>query len=310
MGTQNLAPPSDSAIDRNALNALAGRVDELPLLPQVLVKIMQLDKEANDYFEQFEALAKEDPPFAVRVVALANSAASAPVSPITSIKESIIRMGAGTIGSLVASLSVQRVFVPTGSAQIGLWRHAVEAAVATSQIAQMVPALKLDPSHAYLAGLLHDIGRFVMLEHAEPNLQKVDETHWANPEELIQADMETFKFTHSELGYLACKKWGLPDILADVVRRHHDELVQDPKHSVMAGVTLCLQVADRMSIALFDNPELGNLTKGERSTLIAERCLRSAHEKALLDVDRLESCIETIQLESEQLLSGLGFSTH
>jgi HD-like signal output (HDOD) protein len=57
---------------------MASKIGELPLLPQVLVKILQLNTSAVDYFEQFESLANEDPALAVRIVAMANSAASAP----------------------------------------------------------------------------------------------------------------------------------------------------------------------------------------------------------------------------------------
>jgi HD-like signal output (HDOD) protein len=64
--------------DTTALHSMASKIGELPLLPQVLVKILQLNTSAVDYFEQFESLANEDPALAVRIVAMANSAASAP----------------------------------------------------------------------------------------------------------------------------------------------------------------------------------------------------------------------------------------
>lgn len=97
----------------SALHAMDVIIDELPLLPQVLVRILQLNSNSEDYFEQFELLAREDPALAIRVVALANSAASAPVSPIVSIKDALTRMGATTIRNLVTSIAVQRVFLPS-----------------------------------------------------------------------------------------------------------------------------------------------------------------------------------------------------
>ncbi len=64
-----------------------------------------------------------------------------------------------------------------------------------------MPTLKIDPAEAYLVGLLHDVGRFIMYEHASEDLLKVDEQNWTSPEQLAAADIEVFKFTHSELGY-------------------------------------------------------------------------------------------------------------
>ena len=56
----------------SALQDMERKIGELPLLPQVLVRILQLDQDADNYFEEFGKLTKEDPAFAVRVIALAN----------------------------------------------------------------------------------------------------------------------------------------------------------------------------------------------------------------------------------------------
>ncbi|MGB5257508.1 MAG: HDOD domain-containing protein, partial [Woeseiaceae bacterium] len=78
------------------------KIDELPLLPQVLVRILQLDTESDSFFEEFGKLTKEDPAFAVRVITLANSAASAPAVPVVSIRDALTRMGSHAIRGLVA----------------------------------------------------------------------------------------------------------------------------------------------------------------------------------------------------------------
>ena len=60
-----------------------------------------------------------------------------------------------------------------------------------------------------------------MFEHAATNLLKVDESHWETPEQLIEADVEVYEFTHSELGYRACARWQLPETIGEIVRLHH-----------------------------------------------------------------------------------------
>ena len=137
----------NSQAKKLALKQMEGKIDELPLLPQVLVKLMQLDSASDDYFDEFEKLVKEDPTFAVRVIALANSASSAPVSPITSIRDAITRMGASTISSLVASLAVQRVFMPSKPGEVRLWTHSILAACATEHVAKIATALDVDAGH-------------------------------------------------------------------------------------------------------------------------------------------------------------------
>lgn len=288
-----------------ALREMEKHIDDLPLLPQVLVRILQLDASSEDYFQQFENMAMEDPAFAVRVVALANSASSAPVAPIDTIRGALTRLGAGTIAGFVASLSVQRVFVPREPAQIRLWKHSIETAVAAQRIAQIATSLGVDPGQAYLAGLLHDIGRFVMLEHAAPELREVEASNWHTPEELVEADIDVYTFTHSELGFLACNRWGLPDTIAAAVRAHHDEPPEVIEAgSVDAGI-FCVQVADRISISLLQQPD--ELYQAEAEALVRSECLPFESAHSIISASAIAAELAAIRDESDRLFENLGF---
>lgn len=292
-------------VSTSALDDMEHKVDQLPLLPQVLVRIMQLSVEQDDFFEQLDKLAREDPPFAVRLLATANSAASSPVSPIKSIKEALTRVGAVRISNLVASMAVQRVFMPSSPSQVGLWRHAVQVAVAAEAIAEIFPDLEIDRGQAYLAGLLHDIGRFMMFEYAPDHLLKVDESNWHSSDELIEADVETFKFTHSELGYLACSRWGLPDDISEVVRRHHENLDGAPKPGSLEINILCIEIADRLTLFL-EQSDIDHLSSSELITAIEQKCLWPPPVKDLINAELIAMKIAEIKKTSEELVAGLG----
>ena len=289
-----------------ALHGMEKKIDELPLLPQVLVRILQLNPTDDDYFEQFETTAKEDPAFAVRIIALANSAASSPVAPISIIRDALARMGAKTVGRFVASLAVQRVFMPTEPNQIQLWKHSISTAVAAQRVAELVPELQVEPAHAYLVGLLHDVGRFVMFEHAPKQLLEVDEHNWRTPDDLESVDVEVFNFTHSELGYLACVHWGVPDPVAEVIRHHHAPLQGRIVPQSTDATTFCVQVADRLAVTLIDSPDLAKLSEADRCKRVARYCVKSRSDQGLLPADRLAAEIDLIHTESERLMEGLG----
>ncbi len=291
-----------------ALREMESHIDELPLLPQVLVRILQLDASGEDYFERFEEMATEDPAFAVRIVALANSASSAPVSPIDTIKGALARLGAGTVANFFASLSVQRVFVPREPSQIKLWQHSIETAVASQYIAQAANTLNIDPDQAYLAGLLHDIGRFVMFEHAAPELREVEERAWETPDELVDAEMDVYQYTHSELGYLACMRWGLPDSIAATVRAHHDPFPEVPTAGSQAAQVFCVALADRISIACLQHAGTTDLSDAKLEALINDQCLRSKHARELLPAATLCDQLPAIKEESARLFANLGLN--
>lgn len=295
------------AIAGSALQSMEDKIGELPMLPQVYVKILQLDPDSEDYFDEFGKLTKEDPAFAVRVIALANSSASAPAVPIVTIRDALARMGVKTIRSLVASLAVQRVFLPTKPNEISLWQHSVFTAFAAAQIAELVSELKIDPAEAYLIGLLHDIGRFVMFEHAAPELLKVDEFNWDTPERLIEADLEVYKFTHSELGYVACRRWQLPDAIGDAIRVHHSPIEGEIAAESPNALLFCLQVADRLSLSLLQREDFNDLAADERKQLILDSCLKSETDRKLLPPATLVAKLDRMHADSQALLAGLGF---
>ncbi|MDJ0908003.1 MAG: HDOD domain-containing protein [Woeseiaceae bacterium] len=292
----------------SALESMAGKVDELPLLPQSLVSLMRLSPDEDDYFDRFEDLAREDPALAVKIVSYANSAASSPASPILSIQAALARMGIQPVRALVASLAVQRAFMPVEPSQINLWKHSVTVGVASQRIAMLLDKLEVDPGFAYLAGLLHDVGRFVMFEHASDELLRVDETDWNTGDDLLAADMDVFMFTHSELGYLACQRWGLPDDISNVVRFHHGDLEQPIAPGSIDATNLCVQVADRLDLNIFSKEKLRDATCDDYVAILSEQCSACETIAAYIDPNVLSMHIPTIRAEADELLAGLGFS--
>lgn len=289
------------------LIALQEKIGELPLLPQVLVGILQLNSDSDDYFDKFESLSKEDPGLALKLLALANSALSSPADAISSIRGALIRMGVSRIMGLVTSLAVQRVFMPTKKSQVRLWQHSIVVAVIAEHFAKLMPELKIDPAEAYLVGLLHDIGRFIMFEHASENLLKVDEENWSSPDQLASADIKIFKFTHSELGYLTCKFWQLPDIIADAARDHHKDISIKVVPGSIDAMIMCVQFADRLAMALVEDKNNDKLDTEQTKLIIEEKCCQPLQNHLKVPVDKLVARLDPIRMQCDILLSGMGF---
>ncbi len=217
-------------------------------------------------------------------------------------------MGAATISNLVASLAVQQVFMPTKPNQVRLWNHSTNVALVSRYTALLQPELGIDQCMAYLIGLLHDIGRFVMLEHAEPELLKVDESEWASPAELAKADLDIYKYTHSELGYLASKRWGLPEIVCDVIRSHHNPIESIEDNTDLHALTTCIQAADRFSVMVLENVQFQKLGDAEKEDRLEEiyQGIDNRNEKLLFH--KLMPNMDRLKIESDELFAGLGFA--
>ena len=244
-----------------AMTELERRLEELPLLPTVVSEVLALNPNADDYFDRLLRLAERDPPFAVRVLRCANSASSAPLAAIVSLDQAVTRLGTQRCAGLILALAVIKVFVPRSEAQRYLWIHSLQTALFARMFCQRIPSVKSNAGHAYLCGLLHDIGRFVQFEGAPADLTRVDDMHWASPQELIDAERSALGYDHSLLGWHACKKWCLPTTIGEVVRRHHEILPLD-RHGSDELVRV-VQWADKLSTALIMNPAMAGSTPDE-----------------------------------------------
>ncbi|MFO0685415.1 MAG: HDOD domain-containing protein [Sandaracinus sp.] len=226
---------------------LERKIDELPVLPTVVAQLMALDPSGPHYFQDVERLIGSEPSFLARALSAANSASSAPRSPITTLGAAILRIGARNSASLVLSAAVTRVFVPRSSGERALWQHALEVATLARRLARHAHDASFAPEEAYAAGLLHDVGRFVMFQEAPAELERLDQLEWHSPEELSRHERAVFGLTHAEIGAMACARWSLPQVIVQVVHDHHHE-VTGPRGRT-AAMTAVVQIADRAMFA-------------------------------------------------------------
>ena len=250
------------------------KLDHLPVLPGVVVRLMELSPGSDSYFDEVLRVSAEDPGLAVRVIHAANSALSSPRQPIETLQAAVARLGATHIGSLVTAVAMTRVFMPDSPSVIDLWLHAVETATACRLMVANNP-FGVDQQHAYLCGLLHDIGRFVMFAHAPDRVRIApDEGGWATPAELIAAESETFGFDHTEIGQNVCTRWSIPRRIAAVVHDHHRPVKLEPPVPADQRLAAIVQIADRLSV-LSRTKQLAAVADDHAALvgLLAEACI-------------------------------------
>lgn len=298
----------NTKLQYKTLEELEQRLDELPLLPAVIARLLAMSPDDPDYFEQVLQLAGEDPPLSARIIRLSNSANNAAVRPITTLQDAVVRIGSREVAGLITALAVMRVFTPTTQGQSNLWIHSVEVAVTSRAIARLEPELGIDPEQAYLCGLLHDIGRFVLFGDSPDELGRIDESDWHTPAQLIWKEREMSGFDHAELGWHACRKWNLPEQVTHVVQNHHvysnlDEVVPD---SILFNLVRIVQMADFFSIHAIRNTNLTSLAPGVLEETLSANCIHPLWENPPTTADRLAEKVGRILDESALIVKGLG----
>lgn len=296
-------------IGRQTLAKLDEKLQDLPMLPMVVSRLITLDPDSDAYFDELLTLAETDPPFAARILNMANSASSHPSKQIARLSNAIVRVGSRAIANLVSTMAVMRVFVPTTSGQRFLWAHAIEVAVCSRIIARNREVHGLS-EEAYLVGLLHDIGHFVMFDKSPDDLTRIEATNWRSPTDIISAERDLCGFTHSELGWHICHHWELPDLVADVVHNHH---TYDPQryadqeldHTAQELIRI-VQMGDILSTMLFRDPNWLNLDEEALEARLLEDCMHPEWPSPPMSARELLGHIEQIHEESQSLIHSLG----
>ena len=152
---------------------------------------------------------------------MASPTEPAPARGITRLGDAVMRTGRSRRGRLVVVHSIARVFLPRTQWERDLWIHALSVGTLARRLA---PHMKTpaDPDIAYLAGLLHDLGRFVLSLEAPEELRAIDETAWEMPASSSRP-RRVCGFTHAELGFLAAQR------LAAAERSRADHPVPPPR---------------------------------------------------------------------------------
>lgn len=188
---------------------------ELPPMPEVALQIKKMADDPDVDIPSVARVVQSDPAVAGAIMHAANSPLFRGSSPVTTLKDAVVRLGLKTTRNLAMSLAMRATFqtnIPSVKQRLRqVWERSVTVSALSYAIARRCGA-KLDPERALLAGLLHDIGSVPILNYIAKH--KLEHT----PEEIdeILAKLRTM------VGVLVLNYWGFDQELITVVEESRD----------------------------------------------------------------------------------------
>ncbi len=197
-------------------------IARLPAMPQILIKLIE-HLQADDLgMAELAALISNDAGMTSKILAVANSSAYHRSTRAVALEPSLVALGTDMIKTLVISESVFQTFNSfphSGSTDLrGFWRNSLTAAVLARELAKRMEYGHVE--EAYLAGLLHNVGRLALLATA-PKEYAFNFTA-RDDEDLCAVEQRTLQITHAEAGAWLIERWHLDSFLADSVLYHHE----------------------------------------------------------------------------------------
>ena len=170
-----------------------------------------------------EKVIGKDQSLVSKLIKISNSALYGGLNRVESLQQALTRLGAKTTKSLILSASMQTYFFkPNSGMQTWgqfLWQHAAECGMAARRIAKATGYE--DPEKAFVGGVLHDIGKLVLLLVSEESYRQIQSVK--KRETLLDhaAEMAVIGTDHMQIGEMLMEKWKMPPSATGCVKFHH-----------------------------------------------------------------------------------------
>ena len=194
----------------------------IPVFNTVAVRLQRILAKQNFSVEEVNRMIIADPGLASQVLRMSNSSFYAGLNKVTTIQEAVVRLGASCVANIVMT-ATQKDIYRTSNPEMkkimhDLWRHSLCCAIGSKWLAAKANYSAL-AEEAFLAGLLHDIGKLFLLKLMEEIIREGKLEMDISPM-LISEVMERMHTVH---GPRVMEQWNLPESYIIVARDHNSD---------------------------------------------------------------------------------------
>ncbi len=189
-----------------------------PQLPQVMLRLIKVCNSEKTSIEELTEIISADPSLTSRLMQILGSSYLNLPKAVNSIETAVDYLGKDTIQNIAISTSAMRFFNFSERAPesiIGkIWYHSYKCGVIARKMAEEnnFP----NPEEFFLAGLLHDIGRLVLLQNFPEDYKAILQTS-SNEKQTISAEMEMFGADTPQISAWLFSQWNLNPLISDAV---------------------------------------------------------------------------------------------
>lgn len=257
------------------LEEIMVKVGEFPPIPTVILKSMKLLNDPSASVKTIQEQILLDRSLTSFILKIANSAQYGLMKKVTDISYAINLMGYNTTKSILTAYLSKNLYNARGGKLIQdvLWRHSISTAVLSKTTAEY---LKINnPEEAFIAGLLHDIGKGVLLKNNTEEFDEIVQLICSENKTSIEAEQQVLGFTHVEVGYLLMQNWQFSERYIETLVCHHN-ILEYHGHDLLAPVVSLANKSSHRLDYSFDKP----------GTELYELQIFNMTEKTLLDIEK------------------------
>lgn len=267
---ESLEPDGGSGVIADAARArqvelVLESVESLPTLPPVAARLLSKSSADDLDIKSVVKIIETDPALASRILGMCRKADKGLGNRITTVRHAVVMLGVEAVRAAALSVSIYDLMGKRPKAAMdeaatdetpafdrsGFWRHTIAVACAAEQVAQRHRNLGVDPDEAFIAGLLHNVGKLVLeliLPRGYDRVVRLAERRASDSAPLERA---LIGVDHHTAGMRICEHWGLPEAVARVAwlyGRPSSTLQHEPEAKLIGVVTLAKALCREMHL--------------------------------------------------------------
>ncbi|MES2318620.1 MAG: HDOD domain-containing protein [Pseudomonadota bacterium] len=204
------------------LDDIVSKLVDLPSLPAVVMELLTSIDQDNVDISVLAKKVSHDQALTAKTLRLANSSLFGLQVKVTTIQQAITFLGFQTTRNLITAAAVTGCF-PEGQCpgfdDKAFWRHSIASAACCKVLARRV---RFNQDYAFTAGLLHDIGRLVLVSSFAAQYQEVLDYRKLNDCSVLDAERAVMGIDHVLAGVALAEHWHFSDTMKMAIGFHHD----------------------------------------------------------------------------------------
>jgi putative nucleotidyltransferase with HDIG domain len=214
---------------------LLQQLEQLPTLPTVAVRVLELTAQEKTSAKDVVAVIESDPALTTRILRVVHRADGGLRADINSIERAVVFLGFEAVRNAALAVGVFETFGPSAQEKASLapggrrfnredfWKHCLGVACMAELLAERMKATGkagVEPSDAFVAGLLHDIGKVAIDAALPKSFARVVEAVEMLRGNIADVERTVIGLDHMVVGKRLAERWMLPPVLRDVIWLH------------------------------------------------------------------------------------------
>ncbi len=224
---------------RQRLLSMASELKIAPSLQCIIDKAIEIATNPNTSITDILNIIELDPGISAKVLSVANSAYYNRGTITHDLNHALIKIGFDEAKNILLCLLLVENMLRTLKLRFRdlfeYWRHSLYVASSARVFAEK--SLEYDPKKAYMASLLHDIGKIILYAELE-NYKEMASAAYEKDISVCHMEREEYGTDHQEIGYIIAKKWRLPEDICSVIKNHHDPRFEENKFHALIKINM------------------------------------------------------------------------